>query len=1309
MEVNLVASGIQEEDAFGVNENYHNDNPVLEGENETCGICMDTIIDRGVLDCCHHWFCFACIDNWATITNLCPLCQNEFQVITCVPVYDTVGSNKVDDDPSSRDDDWSVEGMNNTVSFPSYYIDENSVICLDGDGCKVRSGSAKMEEDSSLDTSIACDSCDLWYHAFCVGFDPESTSENTWLCPRCVVGEMPQNSDVGSIQRSNGQYDLENSDSLTEDTFSRKVSVSSVDTGDTAVVVSMVGDSGQSILPNVEVGKGFETESLVSASEDRHESEIPSGVKTIKLEAQELELSLSCDTSFSLPSNALAHKQVKSSTGESMNDLCSFDGLKSSSGKLNESHISKKLSDSQSNMGLNLGLCGGSFLSVDTNSTGTEHHDTKDLKQHNPSEEYLPKADRIVPDASSDAPAMTGGKRKRTDCSDGVSADDRDTNPKLKNKVAVKKIRDGEKIQQIASKDQAKACLSDSGNGSSLTVVPKDSELKCHPVLNPTSEILSIVRTTNRKSSKGLAGPKSVKSSEEQDSMASLRVKKIMRRDAEDKESSMVVQRLRKEIREAVRNKSSKDIGENQFDPKLLDAFRAALAGSKTEPVKKLSQLALKARKSMLEKGKVRENLTKKIYGTSNGRRKRAWDRDCQIEFWKHRCIGEPEKIETLKSVLGLLNGSSQGSDTKHESDTQSTSPILSRLYLADTSVFPRKDNIKPLLALKAAGNSEQNDKQLTTMELCSKPSLDNVTSTSSETTKVSSKVGVPLLETNGNKNDSPSSDNSAASNKGHEDRHSEGSLVSSSGGSKLKTKKDVVDKTGDIKVDKRKWALEVLARKMSGTGRNTTNEKQEGNSVLKGNYPLLAQLPVDMKPVLSPSHHNKVPMSVRQTQLYRLTEHLLRKANLPVIRRTANTELAVADAINIEKEIADRSNSKLVYLNLCSQEILHLSKGNKASGTPVLSSSPSSVHADRSGEAVHEPSTDPVTEEALRNAGLLSDSPPNSPRSNMEVPAEEDDPSLDIREEGPDNVFEMDENPDLDIYGDFEYNLEDEDYIGATATKVSNVQPEEGASKIRVVFSTFQPETTNHTLDLGSTEKVVEVQKDSSCMLENDTHSGLENSTRECETDKSCVPLESIFGKEGEELSVAECEELYGPDKEPLIKEFPGASEILYASIDAGLVKDNYPKENESCGPKPTEEITSPSGNENHGKNISVASLGCTSSGGEDSTNHSQPDGSGERKKKSNTDSKDQSNSINSISKKVEAYIKEHIRPLCKSGVITTEQYKWAVAKTTEKVMKYHSKAKSASFLIKEGEKVKKLAEQYVETSQKKEKGDPL
>lgn len=186
---------------------------------------------------------------------------------------------------------------------------------------------------------------------------------------RCLVDEMPQNSDAGSVQRSNGRFDLENvnNESLNEESFSRKVSVSVVDTGDTAVVVSMVGDSSESILPTLEVGKDLETESLVSASEDGHNDshkvEKFSGEKTIKLETQELELSLSCDTSFSVPSNALAHKQLRTSTGESINELTSFEGVKNSSGKLNESHISKKLSDSESSMGFDLGLCGGSFLS----------------------------------------------------------------------------------------------------------------------------------------------------------------------------------------------------------------------------------------------------------------------------------------------------------------------------------------------------------------------------------------------------------------------------------------------------------------------------------------------------------------------------------------------------------------------------------------------------------------------------------------------------------------------------------------------------------------------------------------------------------------------------------------------------------------------------------------------------------------------------------------------------------------------------------------------------------------------------------
>jgi hypothetical protein len=93
-------------------------------ENESCGICGDIIINRGVLDCCQHWFCYTCIDNWAAITNRCPICKIEFQHITHTSLYDTVEATAEDEySLPSGDDDWFVEGESSALSFPSYYID----------------------------------------------------------------------------------------------------------------------------------------------------------------------------------------------------------------------------------------------------------------------------------------------------------------------------------------------------------------------------------------------------------------------------------------------------------------------------------------------------------------------------------------------------------------------------------------------------------------------------------------------------------------------------------------------------------------------------------------------------------------------------------------------------------------------------------------------------------------------------------------------------------------------------------------------------------------------------------------------------------------------------------------------------------------------------------------------------------------------------------------------------------------------------------------------------------------------------------
>ncbi|KAF2297994.1 hypothetical protein GH714_006882 [Hevea brasiliensis] len=366
------------------------------------------------------------------------------------------------------------------------------------------------------------------------------------------------------------------------------------------------------------------------------------------------------------------------------------------------------------------------------------------------------------------------------------------------------------------------------------------------------------------------------------------------------------------------------------------------------------------------------------------------------------------------------------------------------------------------------------------------------------------------------------------------------------------------------------------------------------------------------------------------QTQLYRLTEHFLRKVNLPEIHRTAETELAVADAINIEKIVADKSNSKIVYLNLCSQEIIRCSDNSESIRAKESNSSTMSLQpTDQSEQASDKLPTDPAVRDALRNAGLLSDSPPSSPCHNKEASNEVDDSPLQNKEEGPDNIFEIDSLPEVDIYGDFEYDLEDEDYIGAAALKVPKLQPEETESRMNVVFSTLQSERLNDVLDFEYHKRLgdIEESKHSSPLLKNHNNGGTISSTIEVGTDKSCVPQELLLG---EEPFLAECEELYGPDKEPLVHKFPEDSLIKLS----GQVHAEAPAENDDLSQV---------------KRAIVAS--------------------------------------------VETYVKEHIRPLCKSGIITVEQYKWAVAKTTDKVMKYHMNAKNANVLIKEGtSKLKEL-----------------
>uniref|UniRef100_A0A7N0TRS2 Uncharacterized protein n=1 Tax=Kalanchoe fedtschenkoi TaxID=63787 RepID=A0A7N0TRS2_KALFE len=735
------------------------------------------------------------------------------------------------------------------------------------------------------------------------------------------------------------------------------------------------------------------------------------------------------------------------------------------------------------------------------------------------------------------------------------------------------------------------------------------------------------------------------------------KVKKIMRRSTEDKDSSVLLQRLREEIREAVQNKTTKDVGV-LLNPKLLAAFRAAVAGPKPDQTQKLSSSALKMKKSLLQKGKVRENLTKKIYATSNGRRKRAWDRDCEIEFWKHRCLktSKPEKIETLKSVLGLLRSSSDDSETVKLPASNDVNPILSRLYLADTSIFPRKDDIRPVVSLHA--NKEHlSDRERTSGPSSSITSFVNPLGAELKVEGGSVKTYCPSV------NDKPGV-NHISSLKG----------FNTSSVLKPGSQKEMVVQS-DIRSDKRKWALEVLARKTAKPGQIITlHEQLEENTLFNGNYPILAQLPVDMRPRPTNIRRNKIPMHIRQTQLYRLTEHLLKQANLPVIGRTAVTELAVADSVNIEKGIAERSNSKLVYLNLCAQELLRHSDCITTDSSSALNSEPILPSADDATEKTNnEAVNDPIVEEALKNTGLLPESPPGSPGIQNHVPNGVDDTSQKMKDDRPDNVLEIishSERKDPGITpGAFGYAFKYEDHKDMNAQVVATGKVEE-ESEVRVTVSHLTPVAEKNELNADIIfAPSPESRPRSPGSIKGRTEHTQNSAINLCLKHSHAAEVSDSGG--GEEPFNADCEEFDVVDAEPQL--------LAAGSFACGLATEDGVNRSKKDGGIPVADSEKESANH-------IATVALSNSSAEAcSVGPSKAD-------ETIKEEEMKSDICNSVSKKVEAYIKEHVRPLCKSGVITIEQYRWAVAKTTQKVMKYHSKDKNANFLIKEGDKGKGL-----------------
>ncbi|XP_009759810.1 uncharacterized protein LOC107768832 [Nicotiana tabacum] len=143
-----------------------------EAGKQICGICLSeegkrTV--RGTLNCCSHYFCFACIMEWSKVESRCPLCKQRFVTISKPARSDTgfelrtVAIQVPERDQVYQPSEEELRG----------YIDPyENVLCTE---CQQGGDDALM---------LLCDLCDSPAHTYCVGLGHE-VPEGNWYCESC--------------------------------------------------------------------------------------------------------------------------------------------------------------------------------------------------------------------------------------------------------------------------------------------------------------------------------------------------------------------------------------------------------------------------------------------------------------------------------------------------------------------------------------------------------------------------------------------------------------------------------------------------------------------------------------------------------------------------------------------------------------------------------------------------------------------------------------------------------------------------------------------------------------------------------------------------------------------------------------------------------------------------------------------------------------------------------------------------------------------------------------------------------------------
>ncbi|KAG4397442.1 hypothetical protein AAZX31_10G140500 [Glycine max] len=139
---------------------------------QTCGICLseeDKRRVRGVLNCCTHFFCFACIMEWAKVESRCPLCKQRFKTIS-KPARSTTGIDlrEVVIQVPERDQVYQPS----EEELRSYIDPYEYVMC------------SECHQGGDDGLMLLCDICDSPAHTYCVGLGRE-VPEGNWYCDGC--------------------------------------------------------------------------------------------------------------------------------------------------------------------------------------------------------------------------------------------------------------------------------------------------------------------------------------------------------------------------------------------------------------------------------------------------------------------------------------------------------------------------------------------------------------------------------------------------------------------------------------------------------------------------------------------------------------------------------------------------------------------------------------------------------------------------------------------------------------------------------------------------------------------------------------------------------------------------------------------------------------------------------------------------------------------------------------------------------------------------------------------------------------------